>query len=88
MNKIEQFIKDNNLDFSGEGSSLNSNCVIIAGYACHLDIGYYPDLERIFTNTELSSEAKIELERVFDYAWENDYGDFWETDEAKGMYKF
>ena len=35
MNKIQKFIKDNGLDFSGSGSDLNGACVILAGYALY-----------------------------------------------------
>ena len=36
--KVEKFIKDNGLDFSGDGSELNSNCVILIGYMLYIGI--------------------------------------------------
>lgn len=30
--KIKDFIKNNNLTFSGDGSNLNSECTTISGY--------------------------------------------------------
>ena len=84
---VKEFIKNNGLDFSGSGSDLNGNCVILAGYACYLNLTF-SKLEKAMDGIELSSEAIDELFRVFQYAVENNYGDFWETPEAKELYKF
>ena len=89
---VKKFIEDNDLDFSGSGSELNGNCVILAGFIC-----YVITREPEFTSTdgweiidELKSNTEVynELLRVFDYAYENSYENFWTTEEAKEQYKF
>lgn len=86
LNKIEQFIKDNDLDFSGSGSDLNGNCVVLAGYALYLEIYNYNDLLDKLNKTEIYDDT--ELERVFNYTYNENYGDWWHTEEAKKKYKF
>lgn len=92
LNKIQKFIKDNGLDFTGSGSGLNGTCVILAGYALHLN-GDTNDFQGLLDDIEenglieLNPYAEDELERVFDYAYENDYCTYWEEDEAKTLYK-
>jgi len=88
LNPIEQFIKDNELEFTGGGSSLNGNCTVIAGYACHQGISEEYTFIQQFNVTELSEEAEKELRRVFNYADSNNYGDYWKTEEAKKIYEF
>jgi hypothetical protein len=89
MNKIEKFIDENSLDFSGTGSELNSNCCIIAGYALHLDMNFH-DLQLQMKEgwpgwVEMD---KVELERVFDYAEGANYGEWWDSEIAKSEYVF
>ncbi|MCK9429280.1 MAG: hypothetical protein M0R17_04700 [Candidatus Omnitrophica bacterium] len=88
VNLIEKFINDNKLDFTGSGSDLNGNCVILAGYACYLGLSWdqLNDLMQISAYTSSSSES--ELERVFKYAEENNYGEYWKTPTAKKTYVF
>lgn len=90
--KIKKFIKDNELDFSGEGSDLNSNCCILAGYCLHLGIDEYEIINiteelGILPNSYIVSPW-IEFIRVFEYAESNNYGAYWETEEAKTTYVF
>lgn len=84
---VEEFIENNGLDFSGTGSDLNGNCVILAGF-----ISYKVDTNdeglAIIENLKLSTEASEELFRVFKYAWDNSYFMFWDTPEAREKYKF
>jgi hypothetical protein len=93
MNKIQQFIVDNNIDLSDTGSELNGNCVILAGFALHLNEDTY-DFPQVVRDIEegdiytLSSEAYEELARVFNYAYSNNYFKFWDTPEAKEQYVF
>lgn len=93
MNKIQKFIKENNLDFSGFGSDLNGACVALAGYALHLN-GDQDDFGQLLADIEedgrvyLTSEASEELERVSYYAYQNNYADWWQTKEAKKQYIF
>lgn len=93
MNKIQKFIKNNKLDFADSGSSLNGNCVILAGYALYLfdDDNDFNKLQRKIEKNgfhKLSHTAVVELERVFDYTYENNYAEYWNTPEARIMYKF
>lgn len=91
MEKIKKFIEDNNLDFSGIGSDLNGACIILAGFClysnednsdCEAEIEFLQD------KMKLSVEALDEFERVYNYAYTNNYINFWTTAKAKKMYKF
>jgi len=93
MKRIKQFIIDNELDFTGTDSDLNSNCCILAGFALYAtdDINDFPRLAKYlnkWTDIDLSYEAKKELERVYDYAYSNNYAEFWKTNEANEEYIF
>jgi hypothetical protein len=85
MNKIEKFIKENNLDFTGSGSDLNSNCCVISGYALYLELSFN---ELRGQMEGMASENWDELRRVFDYAEGANYGEFWTKEEAKSQYVF
>lgn len=93
MKKIKQFIIDNELDFTGIDSELNSNCVILAGFALYVmedenNPSRLVNYLRRYCDIDLSPKAETELRRVFEFAFYNDYSEFWETDEAKEEYKF
>jgi hypothetical protein len=83
-NKIEKFITDNKLNFRGSGSDLNGNCVILAGFAlfCDEDIDCEELIELVDTN------AAEEMRRVFEFAEDNNYGDWWTSEAAIEQYKF
>ena len=85
--QIKDFIANNKLDFSGEGSDLNGNCVILCGYLLHIE----EDIEDFLAAEgfdDFHSDVDLELRRVMNYAADNDYGDWWKSKEAKKMYKF
>jgi len=84
--KIEKFIKDNKLDLTGSGSELNSVCTILSGYALHLGIDMV-DLLNIIDGIEPAFNF-AELERVFKFAKEANYGDWWSKPKNRKMYKF
>ena len=97
IERVKKFIKDNNLDLSGEDSELNGNCVIVAGFIDFLveqdeDTQFagdpFDDGIQIIRSLDLSVEAENELERVFDFAYMNNYFEFWDTPEAKEQYVF
>lgn len=93
MNRIQQFIKDNNIDLTGTGSDLNGQCVIVAGFALYdsNDVANFSKLVDDIEENEifkLSIEAETELKRVYDYAYSNNYFEFWNTEDAKNQYKF
>lgn len=88
MDRIKNFIEDNGLDFSDSGSSLNGNCVILAGFICHVIEGTGLTGGVTISNLALPTAAETELYRVFEFAYKSDYGNFWNTPEAAIKYKF
>ena len=94
LTRVKKFIKDNDLDFTDSGSGLNGNCLVLAGFICHVmadreDWKSSREVGRDIIDTlKLSDEADTELQRVFEFAWENSYEDYWETDEAELEYTF
>ena len=52
------------MDFSGEGSDLNGNCVTLAGFICYITKSYDEGLT-IVEGLKLSGEALAELTRVY-----------------------
>jgi hypothetical protein len=93
--KIKKFIDENHLTFSDEESGLNGNCVILAGYICHLNDELEPGekmitsefvLNLIKESYEISFFLEKEFERVFNFAKANNYGNFWKTKTAKKQY--
>lgn len=93
MNKIQKFIQDNNLNLEDSGSGLNSTCCAIAGYALYASNDTH-DYSKLLEDIEedglydLTSEVSSELERVYDYAYNNNYYSWWETLEAQNKYVF
>jgi hypothetical protein len=88
MNKIEKFIKENSLDFNDTGSSLNSVCTTISGYALHCGLIDVEILYDLICAVYPSTSCKDELKRVFAFAKSANYQSFWSTAKAKKMYKF
>lgn len=84
---VKEFIKNNGLDFSGSGSDLNGNCVVLAGFACYLNLPF-SKLEEWMDDVEISTKTIDELFRVYEYAVDHKYGEWWTTLEAKEKYKF
>lgn len=87
MNKIEKFIKDNDLSFDSEGSGLNSNCTILSGFALHLGLPL-DELSDLLRNSVIPPTAWDEFERVYNYAEANNYGVYWSGADAKDRYIF
>lgn len=92
-NIIEKFIRLNGLDFSGSGSELNGNCVILAGYAHYLGFDTYDKLaDELYSfdpdDEIIPTSCSDELERVFEYAVRNNYGKWWHSEESKKTYVF
>lgn len=88
---LNEFITNNDLDFSGEGSDLNGNCVILAGYLCYLlderELSS-DDGDIAIGELKLSADATRELDRVFAYAYISSYERWWKSADAKAKYKF
>jgi hypothetical protein len=83
---IKKFIEDNGLDFTGSGSELNGNCVILAGFALYKGLTKYDFEEEINEHIPLTSEVENELMIVFNYAKKKNYGKAWETEDYKKKY--
>ena len=88
MNILNKFIEANGLDLSGDASELNSNCVIIAGYALYKEISREDMLELLAEEHLIDTATITELRRVYDFAEYNSYGDWWKSEEAKAAYTF
>lgn len=85
VEKLKTFIKDNNLSFK-EGQR-NTNATILCGYALFIGASIQDCKESI--PTEMSTgQLNAEIERVYNYADDNNYGKWWEKPEAAKMYKF
>ena len=93
VKKVKKFIEDNKLDFSGRGSELNGKCTTLAGFICYVldkDPDNYLSSHgyEIISELDISTYAAVELERVFEYAYNNYYEEFWKTPAAKEQYVF
>ena len=86
MNKIRNFINENNLSF--EPGSRNSTCVTLIGYSQHLGLSK-EDLEEELSN-EIDNDDVIqdELDERWGYCERNNYKKYWTSDEAKTQYVF
>ena len=94
--KIKKFIEDNDcIDLDAfytvhVDSELDGMIVILAGFACYLEITDAEELANIIDPGAklITDEAFNELKRVLIYADHADYKSFWETKEAKEQYIF
>lgn len=88
--ELVNFIIENSLNFNGSGSGLNSMCVVLAGYSIfkgHTNTAQLKEaVHEVFPKSVGNFEK--ELERVFEYAYDNNYGEFWKTEDAKLLYTF
>lgn len=85
--KIEKFIKDNGLSFV-EGCR-NTDSVVLSGYCLYLGITDITVILNIINNIcKTITHFEDEFERVFKYAENHNYGNWWKTKEAKKAYKF
>ena len=87
--RLCEFIRKNDLIF--EEGNRNSDAVTISGYALHIGVKYSSDIEDAIDEVlpdASSHDYEDELKRVFDYAKDNHYERFWETEQARSMYTF
>lgn len=86
--KLEDFIKNNNLTFT-EGRR-NTDSVILSGYGLFIGVKNAHDLEKVIDLVLPAAHYDYfsELRRVFQYANENAYDRWWESEIAKNTYKF
>ena len=85
MSKIQTFIEKNHLNFEGGDSNLNSAFCILSGYALYLELTLEELKEEM---TEEQQREHPELERVFEYAEDHHYGNWWTSKESHEQYEF
>jgi hypothetical protein len=89
--RLKKFLKDNNITFSGTGSALNSDCVVFAGFSLFVTNAEY-SLEEMYPFIESipghNKDYQSEFNRVYDFAFYNNYQDWWDKEEAKKKFKF
>ena len=88
IEKLTKFIEENKLSFNpGER---NNNLAPLCGLADHYDASE-EEVTKALTNAKVEviwdNEMISELEKVYEYAIKNNYGNFWTTEQAK-EYKF
>ena len=96
---VKKFIEDNKLTF--EVGSRNSEATILCGFINYLnevendseDMEYFSihnllDLLNKISNIEVTTELEEEIEKVFKYAENNDYGKWWTKRKAHSQYIF
>jgi len=89
IEKLKKFIEENNLDFDGGDSSVNSDSCILSGYGLHIGVEHIDELEEAIDQAVVDPGMYYhELVRVFNFAEINDYGSYWVGKEAKTIYKF
>jgi len=84
--KLKKFIEDNELLFID--GRRNNDCVIVSGFALSIGVRDTIEIERVINEIGTGYDYEEELARVFDYAEANNYGKWWESEDAKKLYKF
>lgn len=76
---LTEFIKENNLTF--EVGERNTNITVLCGYALHKNYSIEDCKNAILTTEYEYDRGDIfpEIERVYEYARANKYGDWWTT---------
>ena len=94
MNTIQKFIKDNSINLNGYGSDLNSELCAIVGYALYTNNGDPNGCDKLIEDIEqdelfdLTSDTVGELYRIYYYAYQHNYADWWYTEEAAQTWIF
>lgn len=84
VKQLEKFIKENKLEFNS-GSGGDVNILALCGYACYIDADMDECVEASKT---IDCTVEDEIIRVWVYADNNNYANFWDTQQAKEEYKF
>lgn len=91
-NKLIKFIEENAIDLCDTGSSLNGQCCILSGFALHLGYTEADILIQALVNNGIDEAQDLEVQneicKVFGYAKKNNYGAYWNTNEAHVNYNF
>lgn len=86
MEILKKFIKDNNLKF--EDGNRNAGCITLSGFAIHNNLTVEDCKNAVSLDGTIDTKTSKELERTYTFASNNNYGNFWSTDEAKAQYTF
>jgi len=84
--KLKKFIEDNELLFID--GRRNNDCVIVSGFALFIGITNAKEIEDVIDEIGTGYDYENELDRVFDYAQFANYGKWWNSEDAKKLYKF
>jgi len=88
--KLEKFIRENQLNFNSYGSSLNGAYTVLCGYADHVGASKKAVKEAVQACTgveQLPQESKKELDKVYKFTTTFNYGKWWTREEASRLYK-
>ena len=88
VDKLVKFLKENDIEFT-EGRR-NSDSVIISGFCLHIELEDLDEIKKAIENNCEDAHWNFieEFLRVYYFARSSNYGAFWETEEAKKLYKF
>lgn len=84
VKQLEKFIKENKLEFNS-GSGGDVNILALCGYACYIEADEY---ECFKATKSKDVDVELEINRVWNYAYNNSYAQFWKTQQARDQYKF
>lgn len=85
--QIKDFIKNNKLTFAP--GRRNKDSVVLSGYALHLGMTNSDELEALICKyCKESGDFETEFRKTYNYASNNNYGSYWDTEEAKENYIF
>ena len=89
--KLEKFIRENELNFNTSGSGLNGSYTIVCGFADHVGASKraVADAVKACIGVEtLTTESIKELDKTYKFTTTYNYGKWWLKPEASRIYKF
>ena len=78
--RIENFIKNNNIDLAGTGSDFNGQACVLCGYALYIGIDDYSELYSILYDLKTWVSSSNTLETLFIYSKKKNYAKWWEKE--------
>lgn len=84
--ELKEFIKTNNLTIK-EGSGGNIDIATLCGYALYKEFSL-EDCKNAIEETDKTPKLMQEIERIYEYASQNDYSTWWATEDAISQYTF
>ena len=83
---LKEFIEKNKISF--EEGSRNSSVTTLIGYALYKGVSQDQLLEELEDEINEDGFIEDEIMRLWEYCKYRNYGNWWETEEAKSLYKF